>query len=311
MEEQVPEMEKIAEKDELNHEIAEARAQIEQAMRDPARATADAAGEVGLVKALWDTALSRKDKIKDLTFKDIKATGAALLSVVPLVGEAGTLAKLGSTAEAGKTYMSVRKLDNAARKSGEFSWVVVDRALRKGTFVDALKNVPRNPTHLVSDPLKSGKETWDARKVLKGLEKTKVVVPGAQEPQNFIAQANQVVLENIKAGKIIDAKTAYGVAKKQLGKNMLISGALHVMHKVDPFPDVPPQLVMVSGLAEFVLPGANILPAVWQLGRNKIEWAKMYGGMALDMGKVVMKRMDGKLNEAKKPDVTAAAGVFV
>lgn len=308
MEEQVAEMEKIAEQGELKHEVAEAKTHIEKDMLDPAKQTADAAGEVGLVKALWDTAASRSDKIKDLAFKDIKATGAALISVIPLVGEAGTLAKLGSAAEAGKTYMKVRKLNNAARKSGEFSWLL-DNALSKGKFVDALRNVPRNPVHLVSDPIQSGKEAWAARKGIQEIGKTADQVARLGEVGALGGDSS--LIEATLDEKMVDAQKTYSVAKKQLGKDTLVSGALHVMHKIDPFPDVPPQLAMVAGLAEFVLPGANILPAVWQLGRNKFEWAKMYGGLALDMGKVVMKRLDGKLNEAKKPDVMAAAGVFV
>lgn len=317
MEEQVAEMEKIAETDELRHEVSEARTHIEQEMRDPAQTTADAAGEVGLVKALWDTALSRKDKIKDLTFKDIKATGAALISVIPLVGEAGTLAKLGSAAAKGKTAFNVSR--GSEVMSGMTSGRIANKEIlqkamavkARREFGQALRAVPRNPVHLVSDPLQSGKEAWDARQALKGLEKTKVVVPGAGLSGDFISEVNRGVLKRLNAEKIVDAKTAYDVAKKQFGKDTLISGALHLMHKVDPFPDVPPQLAMVAGLAEFVLPGANILPAVWQLGRNKIEWAKMYGGMALDMGKVVMNRLDGKLTTAKKPDMMAAAGAFV
>lgn len=315
MEEQVSEMEKIAETDELKHEVAEARTHIEQDMRDPARATADAAGEVSLVKALWDTALSRKDKIKDLTFKDIKATGAALLSVVPLVGEAGTLAKIGSAAAKGKTAFNVSRGSEvmSGMTSGRIANPeILQKAMAvkaRREFVQALKAVPRNPVHLVSDPLQSAKEAWDARKGIQEIGKTADQVARLGEVGALGGDSSRI--EATLAAKMVDAQKTYSVAKKQLGKDTLISGALHLMHKVDPFPDVPPKLAMVAGLAEFVLPGANILPAVWQLGRNKIEWAKMYGGLALDMGKVVMKRLDGKLSAAKKPDVMAAAAAFV
>lgn len=312
MEEQVPEMEKIAETDELKHEVSEARTHIEQDMRDPARATADAAGEVGLVKALWDTALSRSDKIKDLVFKDVKATGAALLSVVPLVGEAGTLARLGSAAQAGKVVSTEWKAVNIAKASKLKDVEVLARQssrLAKGKLWQAIKEIPRNPVRLVSDPIQSGKEAWAARKGIQEIGKTADQVARLGEVGALGGDSS--LIEATLAAKMVDAQKTYSVAKKQLGKDTLVSGALHLMHKVDPFPDVPPQLAMVAGLAEFVLPGANILPAVWQLGRNKIEWAKMYGGMALDMGKVVMNRLDGKLTTAKKPDMMAAAGAFV
>lgn len=311
MEAQASEMEKIAEADVLKHEVAETRTQIELDMKDSAKQSADAAGEVGLVKALWDTALSRSGKAKELVWKDIKATAAAGISFIPLVGEAGTLAKIGSAAKAGKEFNEYRKIANAsiaAGKTNKYQWLI-EKSLRKENFLNAIKNVPRNPVHLVSDPLQSGKEVLAARKGIKEIGKTADQVVRLGEIGAL--GGDPVAIEANLAGKLTEAQKAYGVAKKQFGKDTLISGALHVMHKIDPFPDVPPQLAMVAGLAEFVLPGANILPAVWQLGRNKFEWAKMYGGLAIDMGKVVMKRMDGKFNEAKKPDVMAAAGAFV
>lgn len=310
MAEQIPEMETIAEKGELKHEVADARFYIEQAMRDPAQQTTDAAGEVGLAKALLNTMQSRNGKYKELLWKDFKAQAAGVVSVIPLVGEAGTLAKLGSAAEAGKTALSAEKAFTSTSMIGDVGDAALSlRNSSRSEFWKALKNVPRNPAHLVSEPLKSGKEVWNARKGIREVGKTADQV--ARLGEVGVLGGDPSRLEATLAEKMGDAEKAYSGAKKQFGKDVLIGTGLHLMHKFDPFPDVPSALTTVAGLAEFVLPGANILPAVWQLAHNKIEWTKMYGGLALDMGKVVMKRMDGKFNEAKKPDVMAAAATFV
>lgn len=303
MEEQVAEMEKIAETDELKHEVVEARAQIEQDMRDPARATADAAGEVGLVKALWDTALSRSGKYKELAFKDIKATAAAALSVIPILGEAGTAANIGKAMTAGKNVANVEKATWAGKLTAD---MVTKKKVGRGIsvaldpsrgevwkeFGKSLVHIPENPVnrflaHPIGSATEAGKASYDFAK-------------------KAMTATTSAELKAMKAARGLAAQKGM-----EAGKNVGMVAAHSLLHKIDPFPDVPPQLAMVAGLAEFVLPGANILPAVWQLGRNKFEWAKMYGGMALDMGKVVMKRLDGKLTTAKKPDMMAAAGAFV
>lgn len=307
MAEGMPDVEKIAEREALKQSIESARLNIERQRGDMAQSTTNAAGEVGMVKSLWNVMQERQGKMKELAWKDLKATAAGALSVIPLVGEAGTVAKIGSAAEAGKTYMKVRKLDNVARKSGVFSWVI-ERSLQKGKFIDALKNVPRNPVHLISDPFQSGKEAWGARKGIQEIGKTADQV--ARFGEVGALGGDPSVIEANLAEKMIDAQKTYSGAKKQLGKDVLISTGLSIMHKIDPFPDVPPALTTVAGLAEFVLPGSNILPALWQLGHNKIEWAKAYGGMALDMGKVVMNRFDRKLTGMKEPQVARAAAAF-
>lgn len=307
MEEQTSEMEKIAETEALKHEIGEARTQIEQDMKDPAQSTADAAGEVGIVKEMWDVMGKHGKTFGEITWKNMKAFAAGGLSLVPLVGEMGTLAKFGSATEAGKAYMNVRGLDNAARKIGESSWVV-ERALQKGKLVDAIKKIPQNPMRFVADPIESAKEVLGSRKNLQeAKDYTKFV---KQLGKDKLLDASPRVVNEVIVKTLSEAQGAYSGAKKQLGKDVLISGGLHLMHKIDPYPDVPQKFALVAGFAEFVLPGANIVPAVWQLAHNYNEWQITARNLALDMGKVVMKRFDGKMNEVKKPDAMQAAKVF-
>lgn len=303
MEEQVAEMEKIAEQEALKHEIAEARTQIELDMKDPAQSTADAAGEVGIVQEMWNVMQKHGATARELTWKDVKAVGMGALSVIPVLGEAGTAANIGKAMTAGKKVANVEKATWAGKmpaemltktKAGRGFSVALDpsRGELWKNFGKSLLHIPENPVnrylaHPLGSSLEAGKASVDfAKKAIKA--NTSVELKAMK------------VARSLAANKTIEA-----------GKNVGMVAAHTILHKLDPFPDVPPQLAMVAGLAEFVLPGSNILPAVWQLAHNKVEWAKMYGGLALDMGKVVMKRMDGKLNEAKKPDVMAAAGAFV
>ncbi|MBI5620556.1 hypothetical protein HY949_02140 [Candidatus Gottesmanbacteria bacterium] len=310
MEEQIGEMEKIAEADALRQETAEAQREIELDMKDPAQSTADAAGEVGMVQEMWNVMKKHGETAKDLTWKNAKAYAAAGLSLVPLLGATGTLVKFGAAAEAGKAALSADK----AFKAMSFAGDIGDAALlakntARSEFWSALKNIPRNPVHLAADPIHSAQEAWGARKnVQEAMGFSKIATELANEG---LLSENKTRTAEVINKKMSEAQGAYSGAKKQLGKDVVISGGLHLMHKIDPYPDVPPTLAMVAGFAEFVLPGANIVPAVWQLMHNQNEWGKMVRGLALDMGKVVMKRFDGKMSDAKKPDVTAAAGVFV
>lgn len=309
MAEDPPDMEKIAEREALKQRIESARLNIERQRGDMAQSTTNAAGEVGMVKSLWNVMQERQGKMKELAWKDLKAIAAGALSVIPLVGEAGTVAKIGSAAEKGKAALSAEKAFKSTSMIGDLGdAALVSQNTARSEFWKALKNVPRNPVHLVSDPWKSGKEAWGARKGIQEVGKTADQVAHFGEVGALGGDSS--LIEAALAEKMVDAQKAYSGAKKQLGKDVLKSTGLHIMNKIDPFPDVPPAIATVAGFADFVLPGANIVPALWQLGHNKIEWAKMYGGMALDMGKVVMNRFDRKLNSMKEPQVARAAAAF-
>ncbi len=304
-------MEKIAEADTLKQEVAEARTQIEQEMRDPAAQTAAAAGEVGMVQEMWNVMKTHGKTFGEITWKNVKATAAGGLSLVPLLGPTGTLIKFGAAAEAGKVALTAEKAAWGLRgaSAAEKTAAKVVQTAARGKLWETLKAIPRNPVHLAADPIHSAQEAWSARKnVQEAKGYTKIV---NQLGADGLLDANTTRVNEVITKKMSEAQRAYSGAKKQLGKDVVISGGLHLMHKIDPYPDVPQKLALVAGLAEFVLPGANIVPAVWQLAHNYNEWQTTARDLVLDMGKVVMKRFDGKMSEAKKPDVMQAAGVFV
>ncbi len=310
MEEQAGEMEKIAEADTLKHEVAEARTQIEQEMRDPAAQTAAAAGEVGMVQEMWNVMKKHGKTAGEITWKNAKAYAAAGLSLVPLLGSAGTLAKFSTATEAGKAAVAAEKTAWSARKGmeGTAALARTARDTSRSQLWNAIKEIPRNPTHLIADPIHSAQDAWGARKNIQEAKGYTKLVKKLGEDK--LLDANLPYVNEVTKKTMSEAQEAYSGAKKQLGKDVLITGGLHLMHKIDPYPDVPPTLAMVAGFAEFVLPGANIVPAVWQLTHNTMEWGSMVRGLALDMGKVVMKRFDGKIDEVKKPDVMQAAVAF-
>ncbi|MDP1722162.1 MAG: hypothetical protein Q8L37_03055 [Candidatus Gottesmanbacteria bacterium] len=310
MEEQVSEMEKIAEADTLKQEVAEARTQIELDMKEPAQSTADAAGEVGMVQEMWNVMKTHGKTFGEITWKNAKATAAGGLSLVPLLGTTGTLVKFGAAAEAGKVALTAEKAAWGLRgaAAAEKTAAKVVQTAARGKLWETLKAIPRNPIHLAADPIHSAQEAWGARKEIEEVGNTAKIV--ARLEKVGVTGPNAKRTERAINDMMKEAQGTYSGAKKQLGKDVVISGGLHLMHKIDPYPDVPQKLALVAGFAEFVLPGANIVPAVWQLAHNYNEWQITARNLVLDMGKVVMKRFDGKIKEVKKPDVAQAAAVF-
>lgn len=292
-------MEKIAEGEALKHEIGEARRQIELDMKDPAQSTADAAGEVGMVAEMWNVMKKHGATARELTWKDVKAMGMGALSVIPIVGEAGTAVNIGKAVTAGKNVAKVEKATwmgklpasiLTKKESGRVALKASRGELWK-KFGKSLLGITENPVNrYLAYPLQS---SWEAGKASVDFAKKAVKANSSAELKAMR------IARGLAAEKAIEA-----------GKNVGMVAAHSILHRLDPFLDVPAPLTLIAGLAEFVLPGANIAPAIWQLAHNKIEWTKMYGGLALDMGKVVMKRFEGKMTQVKKPDVVQAAAVF-
>ncbi len=302
MAEQTPEeIEKIAQRDELAHHIREATARVEQDMKSVPQQTTDAAGEAGLVQAMSKVVGEARTKAMALSWKDAKAVLAGSLSAVPL---AGTITSAQGAVEAAKGLNTV---NTAIRESGNAAPWLIERTLRKKKLVEALKKIPRDPVRLVAEPIKSAKDVWEKRGAIKDIEKTASHVAKMGELGEI---NNPLQVEETLENKMTEAQLDYKVAKKALGKDVAIHGGHKFLERFDPFPDVPPVLRKVAGLAEFVLPGANIAPALWQLTHNKIEWVKMYGKFGLEMGKVVGERLNKKFTNLKEPRVSQAAAAF-
>lgn len=286
MTEQIPDMEELARTDELDRHIADASARIERRMEDTAQQTTDAAKEVGLMDALGAVAKEAQAKALALTWKDAKAFVAAGVSLVPL---AGILPALGKTAEAAKGLSAMTKTANAAEKAAETGWKLT--AARAGKEI-AQKNL------------------WRTVRGIPGQAARHMVEPGVAAREiagKGVGLARDAVFNR---GAAEASKRAFTEAAKKGLPAIGIRGAEWAMRMFDPFPDVPPAIVRVTAVASLLLPGADIVPAVWQLVHNKVKLAETYGKMAIDMGDVVANRLNRDYMQVKQLEVARAAAAF-
>jgi len=300
MVENIPDMEKIAQEEELRRHIEEAMKHVAAREGDLPNQTADAAGEVGLVRELWSATKERRGKMLGALWKDAKAVIAGGLAGIPLVGEAGTLANLGKVVKAGKDVVGVEK---AARGGVLVRNVAMAESLKDATKIirqrkeawktlgKSVMGVPENPVnrflkHPIGSVVEAGKSYYD-------VGKKAVTAKTADELAAF------VVARGVAAKKSIDA-----------GKNIGLVVAHKVLREIDPFPDVPTALVSIAGAADLVIPGVNILPALWQLGHSSAQYTKEYVGMLGDVKDVVMGRLNKKLTGIKSPEAARSAAAF-
>lgn len=300
-------METLAQNQGLDHAIADASAHIEQRMEDTAAQTTDAAKELGLVSAVWEASKEGRDQLIGLTWKNAKGVVAAGLALVPLVG---TLTNVGKAAEAGKGMMAAQKLakaGNGARMAGAAesmadaaSILNKPKAARK-VFFNALREIPASPWHKVKQPLQAVSEVAGAARNYKGkvdaLNKMKQTVGKVE----FLASHQ---------GEVNAAKEVLKVSAKKGALSVGLRGAEWAMQTFDPYPNVPGPIVGIFAVAGLVLPGAEIVPAAWQLIHNQIEWPKTVGKMGLAVGEVVANRLNRDYIQVKAPKVEQAAGVF-
>jgi hypothetical protein len=309
MEDANGEMETIAETEALNHEIAEARTHIESDMKDPAAASASAAGEVGMVGEMWNALSKRGKKIAEIKWKDAKATIAAGLSILPAIG---TASNIGSAVRLGKEYMKVRNLANnptalatSVIDFGAYTAKQTTKEAVKKEFIDSLKHIPHNPIRELMDTPGILMDAWRKRGDL-NKEKSHLEMTKRDQIDGITHESHVTALD----AQVSNAQKAKGEAYGRAGKSALLWVGHEILRRVDPFPDVPPIVATVAGLAEFVLPGSNIVPALWQLGSNKIqESMEVYRALG-DIKDIVLRRLDMKLSQHKKPDVAQAVMVF-
>lgn len=286
MSEQIPDMEKLAWEEEIGRHVAETSVRIEHRMDDIAQQSTDAAKEVGLMDALGKVAKEAQSKALALTWKDAKAMIAAGVSLVPL---AGTLPGLAKTAEAAKDLSAAGKAAKAAEKVGKAGWELTAARAGKEIAQNKLWRTVRSiPGHAAIHMVEPGLAMRDIAGKGIGLAKDAVISRTAVEG------SKQALKEAVKKG----------------APSIGIRGLEWAMRTVDPFPDVPPVLSTVAGVTSLFLPGADIVPALWQLVHNKVKWAETYGKMALDMGEVVANRLNRDYVQVKQPEVARAAAAF-
>lgn len=259
-EEIAEELQKQVEKEELARHISTARAEIEHNMEQPAAQAANGVGEMSFFAAVKKAAEPHIKKITKFGMKDIKAQGATLIGLLPLIGG-------GSAAmSAGKATYEAARLEGASKfRAGLIGFRTGSSELRAA---QAAK---------FGHVLKGEKELYDAAR-LEGAGKIRASVMSRQ-------------------GEAL-----------QFGKHLTME---KIMEAVDLTPDVPPLVSLTSGVAGLVLPGVGAIPGAWQMVANRLELIKESAGAGIDVGKVVLGKIDEKINGLKRPEVAQSAKAFV
>lgn len=79
---------------------------------------------------------------------------------------------------------------------------------------------------------------------------------------------------------------------------------------INPTPDVPHKVALASFGADLLVPGAGVIPSIWQFVDNKIKSGQLYFETAGKGFEIVKRHWDKKFNRLKEPDVAKAADVF-
>lgn len=84
------------------------------------------------------------------------------------------------------------------------------------------------------------------------------------------------------------------------------------IHAIDPTPDVPQAVSLAAwGVELFGIHGAGVIPAAWQLAKNRVDWIKEGYGMGKDVTTIIVDRTKKKVAGMREPKVMKAAEAFV
>lgn len=303
-----------------------AESEIRKDMEYPPREAAQAAGDLGLFQELFARGKQNAKDQMYLQWKDLKATAAGALSVIPLVGEAGTFAKVKTAITAGKELKTATKAAKVAQGLGGFDgFIDVAAATTKAkdaktAFITALKVIRVRPSHssvaAIKGAIGAQREAGKARTVLEatynaagqhfpdaGMINKMDAVVSAQATAKAAAKGAAVRVGLNTTERVLKMGEGAGHTKPEstMGK---------IFKELDPFPDVPAKVSVTAGIAEFFLPGSNIVPAAWQLIDNKVQSMKKNAEFAGDTRDIILKHLKRSIDNLRKPDVRQAAKSF-
>lgn len=79
---------------------------------------------------------------------------------------------------------------------------------------------------------------------------------------------------------------------------------------INPTPDVPELLSLASFGADLLVPGAGVIPSIWQYVDNRFKAGELYFQSVKKSIEITKKHWDKKFNRLKEPDVAQSADVF-
>jgi hypothetical protein len=321
---------------ELGEKIASARAEIMADGADPQKVAARNISEMGFMQALWETTKPHAKKMREISLKQFKASISAAISLVPLVGEvkaggaavkaveAGVDATQGAKTARGifgniETGIAAGK---AARAEGKGVLKAVGEGWKaKGAYEAArandrlMKLVAENPfiraEHTAMQNIQAVKElegdavglTNKVRKAI-AFKKLEKAVKAEQMGHAYAEVATQIAGKGKGALEVSVGPFVAHQATRAKESMHTIAGREAAKNIFNLTPDVPHWLTLVTSVAEMVgVHGADLIPAVMQMGKNTVDAAKTYGAMGRDVMNLAVDRLT-KYKDQKDMDAT-------
>lgn len=289
-------LEQLSQEESLDKAITEAEAEITERMKNPAQDLVDRTNQLGFFAAVKEAADPHLNEMKSASFKDLKATFAAAIALIPFVGEARSASALvgtGKAMETAKEVYSTGKKGNILQKIGA-------PFKATGEFFKTIESQKVEANAIRASILKAGVE--------KALPKhAKIAEQGVKVADTLI----DATLLNKAPSIVKKAKMAIGITSKLDPTGKIKEGVGKVMDFVNPTPDVPVIVDIASNGAEAIgIHGAGIIAPLWQMAVNRIVFVKHSFGLVKDVGAVVVERAKQKIQVLADEKESQAAGVF-
>lgn len=307
---------------ELASKITDAQLEILPEGKNPEAVAVRNIEELGFFQALWETAKPHTKKLLEINFKNLKAQGALVLSLIPVLGEGKALLSTVGIKEGFKAGKVAFQAEKGLSKY---------KAIGVGLARAAAENAPS-----------AAKAGSLFAKTAEGSQVLKLQAQGAVRAENIAQNIAHGQYESVAAAKkaLRDAMnynakttkdaidTTLNAAAKEAGKGGLGKMAykefekrklplmdklsrpearVGVVHFLDLTPDVPGWLTFATGAAETVgVHGADAIPALLQIGKNSVDTGVTYGRLTKDVWNLVMNRINSAKDNKILTRATAA-----
>ena len=307
---EIPQKEQVVTSPELAERISHAQAEILAQGQNPEAVVGRNIAEMGFMQALWETAKPHTKKLREINFKNLKAQGAALLSLIPVIGQGKAfLSTVGVVKgyEAGaKAYKAEKGWRKVKAIGAGFGRAMAENApelakagslfekARAGSMVGYLEKEGALRAERIAASIAHGtyESSKDAAKALKaGLSWNKEV-------------AKKAVAEGLDLAADAAGKTGVGRwAFKQIEKRKIPT--MNILSNpekragigafLDLTPDVPGWLSLTTAVGEVVgIHGIDVIPAALQMGKNTVDYVKTYSALTNDVLNLAIDRVTGR-----------------
>jgi hypothetical protein len=231
-----------------------------------------------------DKALKEVNKAQDAVKKAEKALEKVQKKAQPVLDKASKISETDPAVQSAKAVLAVEKVNLSIAKTAE----QLEKAIKEGydakSALEAAQRIAR--TQLTDSQYKVFTEAFNANEPIeKALH---------YALNGFYSKDKTFFTKGLNTGK--------NFVKHNFGK---------VLETIDPTPDVPQAITLSMWGAELCgLHGAGVVPAAWQLAKNRVDWVKESYGMGKDVGTVIYDRTKKKIAELKEPKIAIALDAF-